>query len=286
MAIRRTLLYSDIFDYPLTLDELYTFLLTENHYTKSDVEKTLRCLPDVIKTKNYYTLKKREHLSFLREQKRQLNEQKIQKAKDIIKKISFIPTILFIGISGSVAMHNAKKDDDIDFFVITKKDTIWMSRLLLIVFLLFFGMLRTRLTKKLSNTICLNMLIDETALSFPKERQDLYTAHEIVQLMPILERNEIYMRFLQKNKWILTYMPYSLTEKKKILSLKTKFLGQVAARCLSFSLFEFFAKKIQTFYMHTHITNETISTNFLAFHPMDYRERTLILYEKKIKKYV
>jgi hypothetical protein len=37
--------------------------------------------------------------------------------------------------------------------------------------------------------------------------------------------------------------------------------------------------------MKKHITKESISNNFLAFHPFDYREHVLNNYKRKIAKY-
>lgn len=285
-AIRKTLTYSDIFQYPLTLDEIYRFLITDRKYTKSIIAKALLSLDDIVKIGDYYAFKSKENVISLRERKKAWNEEKIARAVSIAQKLCCIPSILFIGISGGVAMKNAGKNEDIDFFVITKKNTLWVSRLLLVLFLSFLGVLRKRSTKRLQNTICLNMLIDETALLFPKERQDIYTAHEIVQMMPVFGRKDIYARFLQANIWIRECMPNSLSVKAIISITNNNFFEDIFLWILSLSMLETLAKVIQIKYMKEHITKETISATVIAFHPLDYRKKTLVQYKRKIKKYV
>lgn len=285
-AVKKTLAYSDIFDYPLTFEQLYQFLIAKKQYTKSIIRQTLASSPDIIQRGRFYAYASREKLIGCRKQKKKYNEAKIEKAQYIAKKLSHIPTVLFIGISGGVAMKNAAKHDDIDLFVITKKRTVWMSRLLLLLSLSLYGVLRTRRTKQFSDTMCLNMLIDETALSFPKERQDLYTAHEIVQMIPLLERGHIYTKFLHANKWIAQYMPHSLQTKKRHIVETTSIFSRFLSSVISHSFVELLAKKLQKQYMGAHITTETISASFLAFHPSDYRKKTLSLYNRRVKKYV
>jgi predicted nucleotidyltransferase len=159
-AIRKTLIYSDIFNYPLTFDQLYTFLISNKKYTKREIEEQLHKLPDVVKKDTYYVLAGREQLIAKRKEKEKINILKLQKAEKIAKILSVVPTVLLIGVSGGVAMKNAQREDDIDFFIITQKGTVWMSRLLLLILLKAFGILRTRTTKKLYDKNCLNMLID------------------------------------------------------------------------------------------------------------------------------
>src|SRR5476651_1680155 len=125
-SILKTLLYSDIFDYPLSKEEIWKFLISENKKDKLTVLKYLKLKNNFFDCKNnLYFIKGRENTVWKRQVKEKYSLEKIRFAKKIIQKISRIPTVYFIGISGALAMKNSDKNDDIDLFVITAKDSVW-----------------------------------------------------------------------------------------------------------------------------------------------------------------
>ena len=65
-AIFNTLIYSDIFNYPLRFDQLYFFFISKQAISQEQLKKELRVLPFVSKKGEYYTLKGRESLVLLR----------------------------------------------------------------------------------------------------------------------------------------------------------------------------------------------------------------------------
>jgi hypothetical protein len=77
-----------------------------------------------------------------------------------------------------------------------------------------------------------------------------------------------------------------MVHKKNFEMVKDTLLERFFSLFLSLEIVESLAKKVQQFYMKSHITKETISSTVLAFHPVDYREKTLREYKKRIKKYV
>lgn len=274
-AILKTLCYADIFDFALTKDEIWRYLVNEG-IKKEEFEEALK---NFTQTKGFYFLEKRENLVAFRDNKHKYSIQKLNEAKKTVKLLSILPTVLFIGVSGTVAVENADKDDDIDFFVICKKDTVWFTRLLLLIFLQFLGKRRKRQDSyKVNNKICLNMLIDEDSLFFPKDKQDLYIAHEIVQVKPLFNKKETYERFLEQNLWVQDFLPNAVNRK---LIVKTTNLG----RRSFFTWFEPLARFLQKRYMIKHITLETVTKSTLAFHPFDYRSYVLSEYQKRLKQY-
>ncbi|MFI5164799.1 MAG: hypothetical protein ACHQHP_06090, partial [Bacteroidia bacterium] len=106
----------------------------------------------------------------------------------------------------------------------------------------------------------------------------LYTAHEIAQIMPLVNRDNTYEQFLSANKWVLQYLPNAYRS--------IQFEGKKIKKAQSiFRMLEYIAKKVQVLYMKRKITREYISDTMLAFHPVDYRTRVLQEYEKRVKKY-
>lgn len=286
-SILKTLIYSDIFDYPLTKEELWRFLIAKNveNIDRVTFKKALIMFPPGRweYKHGFYFLSGREEIVGKRERRKKEGGKKLDFARKIIQKLSLVPTVSFIGISGGLALENSEKNDDIDLFVITSKNTLWVTRLILVFLLIIMGQYRGR-GKKESQKVCLNMLIDEESLSFPKKRQDLYTAHEIVQLRPVLNRNNVYEKFMNANRWVKKFLPNGIDI--RILGykdIKKKSPSILISQYLS--IFERIAKSIQLSYMKKHRTKETISDHFLAFHPFDYKSFVLKEYNKRLNKY-
>src|SRR3989344_7811907 len=199
-AILETLIYSDIFDYPLSEGEIWKFLHADKKIKKKSFIKKVKEINSVVEHEKDMLFLKGKRKSVIRRIEREKESlQKIEYAKKIIKKIFLVPTVLFVGISGSLSVLNASKNDDIDLFIIARKNTVWASRFFVILLLKFLGVHRRRGGKDIKNKFCLNMIIDESSLKFSKAKQDLYTAHEIAQVLPIIERGQTYSRFINSN---------------------------------------------------------------------------------------
>ena len=284
-------MYSDIFDYPLTKEEIWKFLIKKNLSAGKwgSFEKELNRLvqseatPLGYNRKLYYLLG-REEIVKKRIKRKVISRKKLEVARKIIRRLFLIPTVKFIGVSGGLALENSDEADDIDLFIITSKNTLWITRLILVLLLKLMGQYRGRGNSPIggeSNKACLNMLIDEKALMFEKSRQNLYTAHEIAQLKIIFDRNNTYSKFLSANKWILKYLPNSLEIKK----LSNEEIKENKHDCSITKLLNYFAKVFQLWYMKNHKTNETVNDKMLAFHPFEYKNYVLEEYNKRMSKY-
>lgn len=280
-AILKTLLYSNFFDYPLREEEIYKFLITDKKIKKTEFHKVVKKLKAPVKSsEGFYFLFGKNELVKIRKNREKISLGKTQKAQKIIRILSLIPTIKLIGISGALSMKNSDKNDDVDIFVITKKDFVWTTRFLMVIFLLMLGVYRNRNSKTYSDKICLNMLLDEGCMNLEK---NLYTAHEIVQLVPIFERDNTYKQFLQKNRWIKNFMVNALEGNKKYINKKSNTIDYALIFLFKFFAFETISKFLQLVYMKKHITKEVVRKGILRLHPFDYRPRILRIYNKELK---
>lgn len=282
-AVLQTLVYSDVFDYSLTKEEIWRFLIGQK-INKKDFYQELKSLVRSESTPlgcrhNFYYLPGRQEIVGKRIEREKISRRKLKIAKKVAKWLSYIPTTLFVGVSGALSLKNSHKDDDIDLFIIASKNTLWLTRLMMVILLVLTGHYRKRNAKDVCDKICLNMLIDETSLQLPFKHRDLYGAHEVIQLMPIYVKNNIYNRFLQANKWVEKFLPNALDE------IKNEEKRSLFIIHNSLFVLEKLAKVLQLGFMKKHITTETVTENFLAFHPLDYRRKILNLYNQKIKKY-
>lgn len=192
--------YHNIFDYKLTEEEAIRW-----QYKKDLPLRGKSSLPSV-------------------KGKSQLQREKYSKSKLLIAKkaaslISIIPTVKFVGITGSLAMNNAGKDSDIDLIIITKSGYLWTTRFLCYVLIWLFNY-KTRKPKDKfeKDKLCLNMWIDQEDLVWNKKDRNIYTAHEIAQIVPLINKDGTYQKFIYLNKWILNYWPNAV----KVTNFKNK----------------------------------------------------------------
>ncbi|MBI4084708.1 MAG: hypothetical protein HY431_02280, partial [Candidatus Levybacteria bacterium] len=247
--ILKTLLYSDIFQYPLTENELWRFAGAKMN--KDACHHALRNLTHLItKEGKYYYLTDRRGMVKKREERVKESERKVRFAKESVSLLRLVPSVVFIGISGSVAMKNCKKDDDIDLFIIARKNIVWFTRLCVLLLLQLTGKRRRRYDKTAANQICVNMFMSENALIFSRDRHSLYTAHEVIRMIPIFERGNVYNKFLHANSWVKEYLPNSL-DTKRLRYKDTKREGEKSLNILIsqyLNLLEPLAKAVQLWY--------------------------------------
>ena len=279
--ILRTLSYSDIFDFPLTKDELWQFLLTSKSISADAFSEALEKLcriGKVVSIAEYFSLFGREAIITRRKENVSEVTKKLLIAKRAAWYLSYIPTIQFIGISGGLAVGNVGVSDDIDFFIITKKNTLFMTRLWVLALLEVMDLRRIKNDRNPADKICVNLLVEETSLAWPEDRRDLFVAHEIIQVQPLFERNATYHRFLTANEWVTKFF-------RNFSGQEGRMIGKVWKRnyyslraissiiCLAPS--EYLVGVVQKILIQRTKTSELVSKTMLAFHPNDYRAKTL-----------
>ena len=135
-SIVRTLAYYDLFDYPLTPEEIYRNLPT-NHVNLTEIESELHSLSTksiIFRLGAFFSLQNNLSLE-TRRLKGNLLAKKyksiaIQKAK-LIARFPFVQGVM---ISGSLSKGYADDQSDIDFFIITKPGRLWIARTLLVLY--------------------------------------------------------------------------------------------------------------------------------------------------------
>jgi len=254
-AVDQTIAYSAFFSFPLLPQEIH-FWLISNQRTSFDTIK--KHLPPV----NPKTKKLRQSLA-----KNTLHKEKI--ALQLASLVRYLPGIELLALTGSVAIGNAKKNDDIDLLVVTKPHLLWLTRPVFLFLLnLFFRRRRHPQTDphQVRNLFCPNLWLDTTALKVPKYKQNLYTAHEVLQIKPLFDRGHVYQNFLLANRWSAKYLAnaYSFlkTPSPESHSKSSIFTYIVAP----LNLFLFLA---QYSYMFRHKTTEHVTLHSAYFHKKD-----------------
>ena len=198
-SVFQTLAYADVFDYPLTADEVYRYLTTEN---ASFDEVTQALANDLLLSKvgEYYTLHGREEILETRQRREEVADQLWPKAARYGRIIAALPFVRMVAVTGSLAMNNTDRGNDIDFMIVTAPKYLWTCRAL--------TLLVARLARLEGIRLCPNYLVTTNALAL--EEQSLYVAHELAQMVP-LSGMEIYDEMRRLNDWMSDYLPNALT---------------------------------------------------------------------------
>jgi len=270
-SILTTLSYHNFFDYPLTKKEIIKYFISSSkkNANLSIINQTLNKLvcQKIIEEKNgFYFLKNKKDLVFLRKKRKKYSQKKLKIAKNFLKYLKLIPWIKMIAVTGALAMENSSKDDDIDLFIITQENRLWLTRLLLIVILIIIGKRPeiTKYKKDIKDKICPNLFLDERALGLKKSRQNLFIAHEIAQSKPILNKDNTYQNFLSQNKWVENYLVNAFQEIDFDWLIINKHNKKNNNKALF--LLNRFCYKLQVVYMKSKKTSEQINLNSAFFH--------------------
>lgn len=280
-AILKTLIYADIFDYPMLAHEIHKWLI-KKEASIEQIEKALKRLVNqkkIVLKQGVYFLKRRSELIGIRQEREVVSQKYYAKAQWIGRFLRIIPWIQLVGISGSLAMRNAEESDDIDLFVITRSNRVWLTRLCTALILELFGERRKRdaSPKESQSKICLNLLLSEDALE--QKKHNLYIAHEILQLKVLWERSKTYQKFLEANQWAMAFLPnwigISAVEKRIQPGLKRnwQFVDMI----------EKMLEVLQIRYMGKLSGSEVVGHQALYFHPEDAGVWVMKEYERRVK---
>ena len=196
-SVFHTLAYADVFDYPLTVPEVYRYLTS----TTGTMEEVTRALSDeslFSQTGEYCTLRGREAIVETRKRRARAAARLWRKAIYYGRIIASLPFVKMVAITGSLAMNNTDEGKDIDYMIVTAPNHLWTCRAL--------SLLVARIAKLEAVSLCPNYLVTTNALKL-KERS-LYVAHELAQMIP-LSGMEIYKEIRQRNDWVNDYLPHA-----------------------------------------------------------------------------
>ena len=183
----------------MTAEEIIQFLPEKN--TKSAFHESLKNLLKeklIFKISGFYSLQNREMLATRRIEGNKRAAQHLQIARRIAKFLSGFPFVKSVCVSGSLSKDFADKKSDIDFFIITEADRLWIARSFMHLFKKF-----SYLAGK-QHWFCMNYYVDEKGMEIVEK--NIFTAMEIVTLKP-MQGKQYFKRFIDANSWTKKYFP-------------------------------------------------------------------------------
>ena len=197
--ILASLTYFDIFQYPLTQTEISQYM--QHSYSNEEITFCLQELTaesQVYKFDDYYSLQ--DNYSII--QRRKKGNLKawsvLRTAEKIAGFLSAFPFVRGVAVSGSLSKNYADENSDIDFFIITSRNRLWLAR----SFMHLFKKLTMLLGKQ--DWFCMNYYIDEDMLQI--REKNIYTAIEVATLLP-LRGISTFAQFYEHNRWYRNFLP-------------------------------------------------------------------------------
>jgi len=149
-----------------------------------------------------------------------------KKTEKYIKYIKWIPGLKMIWIWNSISMNCASKDSDIDLLIVSSSNTMWLNRILIT---LIFQILWVRKNEKNHAwRFCLSFFCTIKWLDFSswKIKNDIYLYFWILYFKPILDYNNTYELFIEKNSSWADFSEYNdiIEYNKKYIKYTNNFL--------------------------------------------------------------
>jgi hypothetical protein len=204
MALRSSILkaiaYFDLFNYPLALEDIRLFLEVEapEDLVRQETEALLR-EGRLFRNGPFYSLQNDPALSVRRLRGEAYADELLLIANRGAKLLYQFPYVRGVCISGSLSKRCADEKADIDYFIITRANRLWIARTLLHLF------------KKLTylrghqHRYCMNYFVDEEAMEIIEK--NIFTATELLTLMPVSGNGGL-VKFFQANNWTSQFLPH------------------------------------------------------------------------------
>lgn len=262
---KAAIIYHNLFDFPLNFSDLIRWKVGAG-VTGIKNSKLIS------KRNGFYFLEGKVGVVYKRLLHKRISAKKILIANRAAKIISRIPSVKMIAITGSLAMENSNEESDIDLMIITKRNLLWTTRAFVYLLISLWGIKKRRpFDSDQKDKLCLNMWMDESDLSWTKKERNIYTAHEIAQIVPLVNKDNTYEKLLNINRWVLKYWPNAVSCKPLAISdqrLEKKLLANYYSLITSY--FEKLAFKLQKIYMNKKVTRELVTPTRALFHPQDW----------------
>jgi hypothetical protein len=289
-SIAKTLLYYDIFTYPLKAEEVYRYL-DRNSVTIDDVSAELgkMCVDKIIfKFDDFYTVRENAALVERRLLGNKLARESMPAARKKAKLIAAFPFVRAVLASGSLSKDYMDEKSDLDFFIIVAKKRVWIARMILVLYKRLF-------LQNSHKLFCINYFIDEEHLEI--EEQNIFTATELASIVPLYSRR-LYDRLMLKNEsWLKNFFPnYRARQTADVMSdsdTSLRTIIETVLNAIGGNVLEKICMRLTLAYWRRRYWNELSKEDFeIAFkskeyvsknHPRNFQKRVVARLAEKMQ---
>jgi len=217
---------SEYLKFPFTVEDVANYFLPKSNLTPQQLESMLTNgeFDDLgFKVRDGYLITSDDQTQLSRSEMEQTSADKLNSAGSFANLlVRTIPFIRTVAVTGSVAYGSATKWDDIDLFIVTQRNRLWISALLTLVLVRLNKLLILR-PPHLS-LFCLSYVHDEQGFlrESQRNRSNPLFARELLKAKPVAGTDE-YRKMLRENEWVAEF--YSKPYLKKLRSLSGQLNG-------------------------------------------------------------
>lgn len=201
-AILRTLLYADVFDYPLTLTEIQHYLIAlpaSPEAVRQALETSPWLVERVTRVNGYFAVRDREEIGWLRDERQRNASALWPSARRWGYLVGCLPFVRMVAVTGALAVNNSPSADDVDLLIVTTPGRVWLSRA--------FAIALVYLARRFGVELCPNYVLSQTALV--QVQRNLFAAHDLAQMVPLVG-HRVYTEMRAANGWAGEYLPHAV----------------------------------------------------------------------------
>lgn len=293
-AILSTFAFFDMFDYPLSQEEVEEYLF-RLPLDQRQIEIYLKNSALLSYSDGLYCFKGREDIFVKNQERSRLAKKHWKKINRMRKVLNWIPFIRLVAVANNLSYDNPKSNSDIDLLVVTTPERLFTSRLLLTIWTHLFRVRRHG--KKVAGRFCLSFYITEDCLDLSHialEEEDIYLAYWFKTLQPIAGTYQTYIDLIDHNrKFLEDYFDRAPNYQKRHFRRAKGFpdaLKRLQEKLLGGKFGEWLEKKLRDWQLNrAHKKMEEVdpkdasiivSDKILKFHNIDRREYYLKRWKK------
>jgi hypothetical protein len=225
-SILKVIAYFDLFNYPVSLEDIVYFLDTEaeEYPVKRELDTLIKegCL---FRTGPYYSLQNDPTLGDKRNDSCRRADALLPIAEKGARLLFQFPFVRGVFISGSLSKRCAEEKEDVDYFIVTSANRLWIARTIMHLF------------KKLTylrghqHRYCMNYYVDEEALEI--REKNIFTATELITLIAASGNGGI-ISFFKANEWTTRFYPrYQYRNRESMGTRRSSLLKRTCEQLLN-----------------------------------------------------
>jgi len=199
---------STYLNFPLTLDEIATYFLPKAKISGEELHSLIAGghFADIpFQLHGGYLFASTIQSETTRLEREKMSAAKLRSAAEFAVILTrLVPFIRTVAVTGSVAYGSAGKWDDIDLFIVTKQNRLWLSAFMALVLVRIRKLLGLR--PPYLSPFCLSYVHDEQgfARESQKNRTNPLFARELLKARPVAGVNH-YRKILEANGWVANF---------------------------------------------------------------------------------
>lgn len=206
--VLETIAYHDLFDFPMTAQEVHRSL-----GLRARLEEAVLALDALVfegalgRRAGLHFLAGRETIAALRHDRYDLSERKFRRVRRFFRFARHAPYLRAVFVCNTLGRSNARKESDIDLFLVAEPGRLWTARLFTTG---LAALLRLRPTREVTeDRLCLSFFLASDALALRGHaiEGDIYLPHWLHDLFPVHDEAGIAELLQEANSWARAALP-------------------------------------------------------------------------------